>query len=57
MIITREIITKLEDWKNRKDRSPLIVQGARQIGKSWAVTEFGRTHYKHTAVFNFDKQG
>ena len=57
MIITREIITKLEDWKNRKERSPLIVQGARQIGKSWAVTEFGRTHYKHTAVFNFDKQG
>ena len=57
MIITREIITKLENWKNRKDRSPLIVQGARQIGKSWAVTEFGRTHYKHTAVFNFDKQG
>lgn len=57
MIITREIITKLEEWKGRKDRSPLIVQGARQIGKSWAVTEFGRTHYKHTAVFNFDKQG
>ena len=57
MIITREIITKLENWKNRKDRSPLIVQGARQIGKSWAVTEFGRTHYMHTAVFNFDKQG
>ena len=57
MIITREIISKLENWKNRKDRSPLIVQGARQIGKSWAVTEFGRTHYKHTAVFNFDKQG
>lgn len=57
MIITREIITKLGNWKNRKDRSPLIIQGARQIGKSWAVTEFGRTHYKHTAVFNFDKQG
>ena len=47
----------LEEWKNRQNRSPLIVQGARQIGKSWAVTEFGRTHYKHTAVFNFDKQG
>lgn len=56
MIITREIITKLEAWKNETDRSPLIVQGARQIGKSWTVTEFGRTHYKHTAIFNFDKQ-
>jgi len=56
VIITREIITKLEVWKNGADRSPLIVQGARQIGKSWAVTEFGRTHYKHTAIFNFEKQ-
>ena len=56
MIITREFITKLEVWKTETDRSPLIVQGARQIGKSWAITEFGRTHYKHTAVFNFDKQ-
>lgn len=57
MVITREIIGRLEAWKSEKDRSPLIVQGARQIGKSWAVTEFGRTHYKHTAIFNFEKQG
>lgn len=56
MIVTREIIAKLEAWKNDSDRSPLIIQGARQIGKSWAVSEFGRTHYKHTAIFNFDKQ-
>lgn len=56
MIITREVISKLEDWKNEPNRSPLVVQGARQIGKSWAVTQFGRTHYKHTAIFNFDKQ-
>ncbi len=56
MIITREIISKLENWKKDVDRSPLIVQGARQIGKSWAVAEFGRIYYKHTAIFNFDKQ-
>ncbi len=56
MVITREIISKLEVWKNDADRSPLIVQGARQIGKSWAVAEFGRTSYKYTAIFNFDKQ-
>ena len=56
MIITREIITQLEAWKDETDRSPLIIQGARQIGKSWTVTEFGRTHYRHTAIFNFDKQ-
>jgi len=56
MIIEREIIQKLEAWKSEDERSPLIIQGARQIGKSWVVTEFGRTHYKYTAVFNFDKQ-
>lgn len=56
MVITREIISKLEIWKKDVDRSPLIVQGARQIGKSWAVAEFGRTSYKYTAIFNFDKQ-
>jgi len=55
MIITREITEKLEAWKNGNDRSPLIIQGARQIGKSWAVTDFGHTHYKHTAIFNFEK--
>lgn len=56
MIITREIIGKFEAWKNEEARSPLLIQGARQIGKSWAVTEFGQTHYKHIAIFNFEKQ-
>ena len=56
MVIKREIISKLEAWKNEPERSPLIIQGARQIGKSWVVTEFGRSHYKHIATFNFDKQ-
>lgn len=56
MIIEREILSKLEQWKGSSDRSPLIIQGARQIGKSWIVKEFGQTHYKHTAIFNFDKQ-
>ena len=56
MIIAREIIGELELWRNAEDRSPLIIQGARQIGKSWTVTEFGRTHYQYTAIFNFEKQ-
>lgn len=55
MIIERDIFRELERWKNGKERSPLIVQGARQIGKSWAIEEFGRRNYKYTAVFNFDK--
>ncbi len=56
MIIERDILKKLDEWKNSADRKPLIVQGARQIGKSWAVEEFGRTRFKHVAVFNFDKK-
>lgn len=56
MLITREIIGRLKAWKEESDRSPLVIQGARQIGKSWVVSEFGRTHYKYTAIFNFDKQ-
>ena len=56
MIIERDILKKLDKWKNAADRKPLIVQGARQIGKSWAVEEFGRRRFKHVAVFNFDKK-
>lgn len=55
MIIEREILKKLDEWKDGDDRKPLIIQGARQIGKSWAVEEFGRRSFKHVAVFNFDK--
>ena len=56
MIIERHILKQLDEWKSTADRKPLIVQGARQIGKSWAVEEFGRRRFKHVAVFNFDKK-
>lgn len=55
MVIERDILQSLEKWKNSSSRNPLIIQGARQIGKSWAVEEFGKRYYKHIAVFNFDK--
>ena len=55
MLIERDILQSFAKWKNEKDRRPLIVQGVRQIGKSWAVEEFGRIHFKYSAVFNFDK--
>ena len=55
MIIEREILKKLEEWKNGHNRKPLILQGARQIGKSWIVEEYGRRQFKYLAVFNFDK--
>jgi len=56
MKIERDINQKLSEWKNSDLRQPLILQGARQIGKTWAVTEFGQNNFKHIAVFNFDRQ-
>ena len=44
----------LEAWKNSPHRKPLILQGARQVGKTYAVLEFGRTHYDNVAYFNFE---
>jgi len=42
-MINRKIIKKLELWKKRPDRKPLILRGARQVGKTWAVRMFGKT--------------
>ncbi len=54
--IERDVTQQLLAWKNSSDRKPLIVRGARQIGKSWAVEDFGRRYYEHLAVFNFDRK-
>ena len=45
---------QLKQWKNRKNRKPLILKGARQVGKTWLMKEFGKTHFKYTAYVNFD---
>lgn len=50
----RKIITFLESWKNSEHRKPLILQGARQVGKTYTVLNFGRTHYENVAYFNFE---
>lgn len=54
--IERDVTQQLLVWKNSSDRKPLIVRGARQIGKSWAVEDFGKRYYEHLAVFNFDRK-
>jgi predicted AAA+ superfamily ATPase len=56
MNINREIIEKLINWKNSGKRKPLILQGARQVGKTWALKQFGRENFENTAYFNFDEQ-
>lgn len=45
----RKIIEDLKRWKNSAHRKPLILQGARQTGKTWIMKEFGRSEYKSTA--------
>ena len=50
----RTLFVKLEQWKNNKKRKPLIIQGARQVGKTWIMKEFGKNNYKNVAYINFD---
>lgn len=50
----RKIMSFLEAWKENKYRKPLILQGARQVGKTYSILEFGRTHYENVAYFNFE---
>lgn len=44
----------LVSWKNKSNRKPLILQGARQVGKTWIMKEFGRQNYKYVAYVNMD---
>lgn len=50
----RIAIEKLFKWKESKYRKPLIIEGARQVGKTWLMKEFGRQAYKDTVYINFD---
>lgn len=51
----RESIVRLKKWKEDKFRKPLIVRGARQVGKTWLIQEFGRTSYTKTVYVNFEE--
>ena len=50
----RNAYNQLVAWKNNPQRKPLIIQGARQVGKTWLMKEFGRLEYTRTAYFNFE---
>ena len=50
----RKIMRFLEAWKEDEHRKPLVLQGARQVGKTYSVLEFGRTCYENVAYFNFE---
>ena len=50
----RFITKKLIEWKNSKERKPLIIKGARQAGKTYILKKFGIENYENIAYFNFD---
>ena len=55
-ILKRIIYEKLLVWKDSKDRKPLIIDGARQTGKTWVLKEFGKNEYKNTVYINCDEE-
>ena len=50
----RKVMSYLEKWKESEHRKPLILQGARQVGKTYSILEFGRKFYENVAYFNFE---
>lgn len=50
----RIAMEKLLKWKESRHRKPLIIEGARQVGKTWLMREFGRQAYGDTVYINFD---
>ena len=50
----RYALKHLISWKNKKNHKPLVIQGARQVGKTWLIQEFGKKYYEQVAYINFD---
>ena len=50
----RKAINDLMKWKNTKNHMPLIIKGARQVGKTWLMKEFGKQAYERVAYISFD---
>lgn len=55
MKICRDIIERLKKWKDSENRKPILLKGARQTGKTWIMSEFGKECFEYVAEFNFDK--
>ena len=51
----REAMKQLESWKNESNRKPLVLRGARQVGKTWIMKEFGRLYYERYAYISMDE--
>ena len=55
-LLRRKVDTYLKDWKNNPDRKPLIIKGARQIGKTRSIEHFASENYNHVIQINFVEQ-
>ncbi len=51
----RYVMTRLQKWKDSPDRKPLVIRGARQVGKTWIMKEFGKSFYDNFVYCNFDE--
>lgn len=56
MRISRDIISTFKEWKDTPMRKPILLQGARQIGKTWVMETFGKESFEYCAKFDFDRQ-
>lgn len=56
MRISRDIISTFKEWKDAPMRKPILLQGPRQIGKTWAMETFGKESFEYCAKFDFDRQ-
>lgn len=52
----RNAIDELINWKNDEERKPMVLRGARQVGKTWLMKEFGQNCYEGYVYFNFDEE-
>ena len=54
--LKRNAIQSLVNWKHSEDRKPMVLKGARQVGKTWLMKEFGKNYYNGCFYFNFDEE-
>lgn len=55
IVMKRDVYQKLVEWKHNSRRKPLILEGARQVGKTWLMQELGKREYKNFVYVNFDR--
>ncbi|MBO5540835.1 MAG: AAA family ATPase, partial [Muribaculaceae bacterium] len=52
-MLRRKIETLLDEWRQAKDRKPIVIKGCRQCGKTFSVLRFARQHYRNVVYLNF----